>query len=131
AAIFASSLSTQTTFIPKSARHAPVTSPTYPVPTMQTFMRLRSSSGRLAPMPFDRAAHPLRQRHACPEAEQPLRLLGRGVRHRDVAGLVGHPFDCGLLAGRGLDLFDEARERDRVRASQVHDLETGGGVERR
>src|SRR5438552_14158516 len=38
-AIFVSSLSTQVTSMPKSARHAPVTSPTYPVPTMQMFMR--------------------------------------------------------------------------------------------
>ena len=39
AAIFAASLSTQTTFIPKSARQAPVTRPTYPVPIMQMFMK--------------------------------------------------------------------------------------------
>src|SRR6266540_2655433 len=38
AAIFDSSLSTQITFMPRSARAAPVTSPTYPVPTMQMFM---------------------------------------------------------------------------------------------
>src|SRR5512141_1485976 len=38
--IFVSSLSMQVTSIPKSARQAPVTRPTYPVPTMQMFMRL-------------------------------------------------------------------------------------------
>src|SRR2546426_6940621 len=38
AAIFSSTLSTQTTSLPRSANTAPVTSPTYPVPTTQMFM---------------------------------------------------------------------------------------------
>src|SRR5437764_14454055 len=37
-AILAASLSTQTTPLPRSARTAPVTNPTYPVPTTQMFM---------------------------------------------------------------------------------------------
>ena len=37
-AIFVASLSTHVTSMPKSARHAPVTRPTYPVPTMQMFI---------------------------------------------------------------------------------------------
>src|SRR5713226_4478250 len=36
--ILARSLSTQTTSLPRSAKTAPVTSPTYPVPTTQMFM---------------------------------------------------------------------------------------------
>src|SRR5215475_4785549 len=36
------SLSTQTTSLPRSAKTAPVTSPTYPVPTTQMFMRSRT-----------------------------------------------------------------------------------------
>ena len=37
--IFGGTLSTQVTSMPNSARHAPVTSPTYPVPTTQICMR--------------------------------------------------------------------------------------------
>src|SRR2546426_1521169 len=36
--ILTASLSTQTTSLPRSAKTAPVTSPTYPVPTTQMFM---------------------------------------------------------------------------------------------
>src|SRR5215470_425409 len=51
AAILSRSLSTQTTSFPRSANTAPVTSPTYPVPTTQMFMSARAlwDSKRAAP----------------------------------------------------------------------------------
>src|SRR4051812_21325512 len=45
-AILAASLSTQTTSLPRSAKTAPVTRPTYPVPTTQMFMADGSHDSR-------------------------------------------------------------------------------------
>src|SRR5919204_5403705 len=88
--IFVPSVSMHVTELPESARHAPATSPTYPVPTTQ--IRTRSSSGLgqvslerrramrggvLAEHPRPRQdAHltPLLVRHLAHEAQ---RLLGR------------------------------------------------------
>src|SRR2546426_12833086 len=47
AIIFSSSLSTQTTSLPRSAKTAPVTSPTYPLPTTQMFMEIPFRDYRL------------------------------------------------------------------------------------
>src|SRR3989442_12955218 len=47
--ILARSLSTQTTSLPRSAKTAPVTSPTYPVPTTQMFMTDGTHDSRQAP----------------------------------------------------------------------------------
>src|SRR6266508_1941061 len=51
--ILARSLSTQTTSLPRSAKTAPVTSPTYPVPTTQIFkaQALQAPSGYQTPDP--------------------------------------------------------------------------------
>src|SRR5437763_3139054 len=47
-AILAASLSTQTTSLPRSAKTAPVTNPTYPVPTTQMFMTNGTHDSRQA-----------------------------------------------------------------------------------
>src|SRR5689334_3168687 len=53
----ASSLSTQTTSLPLSAKHAPATSPTYPVPTTAIFIRFVSLRPVIVPC---HRAHPRR-----------------------------------------------------------------------
>src|SRR5690349_18470304 len=105
--------------MPKSARQAPVTRPTYPVPIMQMFIaslvtgvsRRRRRPWRpiggsyvsqclgFAPLdpavpgrlaiPGDRPPQALLERDPSLEAEQALRLLDGRVRDRDVAGLIG------------------------------------------
>src|SRR5258706_7211195 len=75
AAIFASSLSTQITFMPRSARQAPVTRPTCPVPTMQMFMT-RGRSRRTGSRPGSGAPRVRRRSTRGP------RRLRRGGRRR-------------------------------------------------
>src|SRR6266511_3376888 len=88
-----------------------------------------TSASRGAPpgrsKPLHGPAQPVGQRDARPEAEQPLRLLDGSIRDRYVAGLRGLTVEKRLPAGRLLDRSDELRERDGVRASEVHDLEAG------
>src|SRR5688500_245072 len=57
-------LSTHTTEWPKSARQVPVTSPTYPVPTIATFMKA------ISPVIGERCRNHRRRRHRRPRAEQ-------------------------------------------------------------
>src|SRR3989344_5048629 len=54
--ILRASLSTQITFLPISANHAPVTSPTYPVPIMHMFMGMRFLSWLRCPGPDRRGS---------------------------------------------------------------------------
>src|SRR5262249_19324221 len=115
AAILASSLSTQITSIPRSASPAPVTRPTYPVPTMQMFMRFRASRDPLPlPIPFDAPAQAFFEGDPGFEAEEPFRLADVGERHRDVAGLIRATVEDRLLSRGRLDRADQVRERDRT-----------------
>src|SRR6266542_3238787 len=153
AAIFDSSLSTQITFMPRSARAAPVTSPTYPVPTMQMFMTsglsgrqapsqelsLPPGEGRcerplsrrspLIPVPFNTSPQSLLEWHPGLKTEEPLRLLHGRVRGRHISRLVRLPVEDRRLARRGLERTHEVGERNGMRPPEVDDLEGQGGGE--
>src|SRR5687768_4944343 len=93
---FARSLSTQTTSLPRSAKTAPVTSPTYPVPTTQMFIgpprnpsRMRNASSypereRVAHQPLPHHDHEQQQQVEVREQEQrqpPALILGPAREH--------------------------------------------------
>src|ERR1041384_494774 len=99
---FASSLSTQTTSLPLSAKHAPATSPTYPVPTTAIFIRFVSLRPVIVPC---HRAHPRRL------PARPARANGRGGIHPPV----------------GTCLYDGASRRRDAALHELLEGSSGGG----
>src|SRR5512140_2829628 len=119
--IFEASLSTHVTCVPNSEKHAPVTSPTYPVPTTAMFT---VASSRFPPRRL--AAEPRQEPLDAPveiHGGLPVQLRARpghvGPRPIDVPGLRREDPHAGRRGEPPGALLHEIGERRGARAAQV------------
>src|SRR5207244_1651851 len=129
AAIFSSSLSTQMTSLPRSAKTAPVTSPTYPVPATQMFIRTGSENYSIADRRGQGESWQRRSRRgrvrppalASPDRRGPRAAAGpRPTRRRRPARLASRPLFVRLGGGPAEEDPREGGER-RHRGRHPHD----------
>src|SRR5262245_49838102 len=99
AAIFSWILSTQTTSFPRSAKTAPVTSPTYPVPITQMFMGAAWPPGNGNDVPF--LPRLVGRTGPIPETRQDARRLPHAGRRPAAAGEAHSLYVPSGTAGAG------------------------------
>src|SRR6266404_252835 len=91
AAILSRSLSTQTTSLPRSAKTAPVTSPTYPVPTTQMFIGSPRGRYRIADVRWPSREGMTEQALAHHREKEQEQVEVREEKEREPAALVVGP----------------------------------------